>query len=263
MSAAHVIVVGNEKGGSGKSTTSMHVIVALLRLGLRVGSVDLDVRQRTLSRYFENRARHAARLGALPMPDHRAPPPEQNDEDGLAALMAELGAGNDVILVDTPGNDSPLTRFGHSLADTLITPMNDSFIDLDVLARVDPDTMTVAGFSQYADMVFEEKKRRIMRTGQPFDWIVMRNRLSQLDARNKQEVERLLAEVRHRLRFRSVPGFSERVIFRELFLQGLTMMDAHETGGGLTRSHLAARQEVRNLIQAINLPALANAGAAH
>ena len=68
---AHVIVVGCEKGGSGKSTTSMHLTVALLRLGFAVGTVDLDGRQWTLTRYLSNRAATMQRDGTrLPMPRH-------------------------------------------------------------------------------------------------------------------------------------------------------------------------------------------------
>ena len=66
---AHIIVVGNEKGGSGKSTTSMHVATALARMGHRVGALDLDVRQRSFGRYLENRMAFAQREGlALPIP---------------------------------------------------------------------------------------------------------------------------------------------------------------------------------------------------
>ena len=65
----HVIVVGNQKGGAGKSTVAMHVIVALMRMGRRTGVLDLDVRQRSLTRYIENRARWIAARGAhLPSP---------------------------------------------------------------------------------------------------------------------------------------------------------------------------------------------------
>lgn len=52
---AHIIVVGNEKGGAGKSTVSMHVATALSRMGHKVGTLDLDLRQKTLGRYIENR----------------------------------------------------------------------------------------------------------------------------------------------------------------------------------------------------------------
>ena len=58
---AHIIVFGNEKGGSGKSTSCMHVATALARMGHRVGALDLDLRQRSFGRYVENRRAFIAR----------------------------------------------------------------------------------------------------------------------------------------------------------------------------------------------------------
>ena len=55
LRSAHVIVVGNEKGGAGKSTLSIHLSVALLKAGYKVACIDLDTRQQTLTRFFENR----------------------------------------------------------------------------------------------------------------------------------------------------------------------------------------------------------------
>lgn len=254
---AHVIVVGNEKGGSGKSTVSMHLIVSLLRGGLRVGTIDLDARQATLSRYIENRRVYAEKTGApLPMPTHHALLPTGNqamDEEKLRDIILGLQGTCDTIVIDTPGADTYLSRAGHSYADTLITPLNDSFIDLDVLARVDPETMQIRGFSHYASMVFEIKKRRAARDGGQIAWVVLRNRLSHLTARNKQEMERLIGELAQRLRFVHIRGLGERVIFRELFLTGLTLLDLNKEGVQMemSMSHVAARQELRQLLDAI------------
>lgn len=252
----HVIVVGNEKGGSGKSTTAMHVTVALLRTGRRVAVMDLDVRQGSLGRFLENRRRYAERHGgaSLPMATFVDVPAEET-EPAMIALMAGLAHDFDVVVIDTPGSDTPLNRLGHSFADTLITPMNDSFVDLDVLARVDPDTLKIAGPSQYAEMVWQQKMARAKRDGGSVDWIVMRNRLAHVDAHNKRVMGELISELAERIRFRTVPGFGERVVFRELFHAGLTMMDLKEVGvsDGLSMSHVAARQEVRALVEAIRL----------
>lgn len=250
----HVIVVGNEKGGSGKSTTAMHLAVSLLRLGKRVAVMDLDVRQGSLARFLENRRVYAEKKGvALPQPTVAAAP--DPDEAAMAALVADLAGGADVLLIDTPGSDTPLNRLGHSFADTLVTPLNDSFIDLDVLARVDPDTLRIKGPSQYAEMVWQQKMMRAKRDGGSMDWIVMRNRLAHVDAHNKRVMGELIAELADRIRFRTVPGFGERVIFRELFHAGLTMMDLKEIGveSGLSLSHVTARQEVRMLVEALRL----------
>lgn len=262
VAAPRIVALGNEKGGSGKSTTAMHLIVALLRQGHRVGVIDLDARQGTLSRYVENRTAFARGSGLpLPLPElcrvARSDSPtrelaEAEERARLEGALAEL-AGNDFVVIDTPGSDSHLSRLGHQQADVLITPLNDSFIDLDLLARIDPEGRRILGPSVYSQMVWEQRQQRARAGGRPVDWIVMRNRLSHLDARNKQKVGGLLGQLSKRIGFRLAPGFGERVIFRELFPKGLTLLDLREAGTDLTLSHLAARQEVFSLLAALGL----------
>ena len=263
-----IIVVGNEKGGSGKSTTVMHVVAGLLANGFKVGSLDLDARQATLSRYLQNRQdtidRTSSELGMpqhlsiLPSTDERVEEAKLKDEKNVAIAIATLAKDNDYIVVDTPGSDSFLSRTGHSYADILITPLNDSFVDLDVLASVEPETHKIKSPSQYAQMVFEQKITKAKRAGanRTFDWIVMRNRLGQLDSRNQKAMDKAINELSKRIGFRIAAGFSERVIFRELFLKGLTLLDVNKQGSSikLSMSHVAARQEVRNLFSAVGLP---------
>ena len=261
---AHVIVLGNEKGGSGKSTTAMHLTVALLKSGHRVGSIDLDARQGTLSRLVENRRGFAQRNQLrLELPEHRGvhrseadskDAAETEERQRLQDALDSLG-DRDFIVIDTPGSDNHLSRLGHTLADTLITPLNDSFLDLDLLARIDHDARKILAPSIYSQMVWEQRQKRAAAGGRPIDWIVMRNRLSHLDARNKRDVGRLLDQLAKRIGFRLAPGFGERVIFRELFPKGLTLLDLRESGTGvqLSMSHLAARQEVRALLGEIGL----------
>jgi chromosome partitioning protein len=261
----YIIVLGNEKGGTGKSTVAMHIITSLLRQGYKVGSVDVDARQGTLSRYVENRkARLAAKGEDLPLPEHvpifRSTLPvveDANNEDSqnMASTMAKFTSkGFDYVVVDTPGSDTYLSRVAHSYAKTLITPLNDSFIDLDMLVRVNGDSMDILRPSTYAEMVWEQKKQRAIRDGGSIDWIVMRNRLSSIHSRNKEEMERILKALAKRIGFRLVHGFGERVIFRELFLSGLTLLDMREAGTQLSLSHMAAKQELASLLEAIELP---------
>jgi len=263
---AHIIVVGNAKGGSGKSTTSMHVIVSLLTLGYRVGAIDLDGKQKTLGRYIENRESFITKRSLdLPMPALKVIEPSskknmddaQSDERSrFVTALQELVYANDFVVVDCPGADSFISKLGHSFADTLLTPMNDSFIDLDLLAKVDEATFEVERPSWYSEMVWEQRKRRALIDKHQIDWIVMRNRLSHTDAHNKRHIETILEKLAKRISFRSAPGFGERVIFRELFLKGLTMLDLQKKGVGIkmSMSHVAARHEVRNLIKSLNLP---------
>ncbi|PWR23212.1 division plane positioning ATPase MipZ [Zavarzinia compransoris] len=266
---AHIIVLGNEKGGSGKSTSAMHLVVALLEQGRRVATIDLDGRQRTLTRYLENRARAVAEGANLLVPSFavitRSEIPDfqeaQADERArFLSVLEDYVNNHDVVIIDCPGSDSFLSRLAHGCADTLLTPMNDSFIDLDLIARVDPADHTILGPSLYSELVWEMRKRRA-RTGGTVDWLVMRNRVGHLDARNKRRVSEVLARLAKRIGFRVVAGLSERVTYRELFLQGLTMLDLGRTGSTLTMSEVAARQEVRTLVASLELPPVDRAAA--
>lgn len=264
----YVIVLGNEKGGTGKSTTAMHLIVGLLRSGFSVGAIDVDARQGTLSRYLENRARTALEKKlsekVFPVPQFRAVHASQNPAQGEAQeedrknLESALEGfqDKDFIVIDTPGHDLYLSRLAHSYADTLITPLNDSFVDLDVIAQVAPESLDIVKPSLYAEWVWEQKKNRALRDRTSIDWIVLRNRLTNIYAKNKENMELVLSALSKRIGFRLVPGFGERVIFREFFLSGLTLLDLKEVGQSLNISHVAARQELRALLKAINLPAL-------
>jgi len=257
---ARIVVVGNEKGGSGKSTVAMHLIVALMLQGARVASLDLDARQGTLTRYIENRRLRDAAGAPLPLPEHRAinvSGTPAYDEAHLLEAIESLKARNDILVIDTPGSDQPMSRLAHSHADTLVTPLNDSLLDLDPLARVDPTDRKIGRPGPYAEMVWDARKRRALRRQRPTDWFVLRNRLAALDARNKREMERLLVALADRIGFKFLPGLSERVIYRELFLEGLTLLDL---GGGrteLTLSQVAARQELRHLVDGLGLGAAA------
>ncbi|MFN4159116.1 MAG: division plane positioning ATPase MipZ [Gemmobacter sp.] len=262
---AHIIVVGNEKGGSGKSTTCMHVATALARLGHRVGALDLDLRQQSFGRYIENRTAWLARAGlALATPDFRPLPdidattlaPGENPYDArLAAAVAALEAQADFIVIDCPGSHTRLSQVAHSLADTLITPLNDSFIDFDLLARIDAETGRVTGPSIYSEMVWQARQLRAAAGLRPIDWVVVRNRLGAQQMHNKRKVGTALEDLARRIGFRVAPGFSERVIFRELFPRGLTLLDLKDTGvDQLNISNIAARQELRDLIAELRLP---------
>lgn len=264
----YLIVLGNEKGGSGKSTTAMHIVVALLHEGYRVGTIDLDARQKSLTRYIENRRAHSASNEidlvqpvekVVPKSEYRTSDAAETDEkERFEATYMELASIVDVVVIDCPGSDTFLSRLAHTAADTLVTPVNDSFVDLDLLARVDPVTHRVIGPSLYAEMVWKARQRRSLADGSTIDWVVLRNRVGALHAKNKERVEGVLKELSKRIGMRHIPGLGERVIYREMFLAGLTLLDLKQSKGvdgkGMSLSHVAARQEVRGLLNALNLP---------
>jgi chromosome partitioning protein len=262
MSTPHVIVLGNEKGGSGKSTTAVHVAVALSRDGYRVGVLDLDGRQKSTARYLENRQTYARKHGldlVHPVVMVLTDETEAADPGRFAEAFEALAADVDMVVIDCPGRDSALSRAAHARADTLITPMNDSFVDLDLLATIDADSFRVVRASFYSELVWKCRQERAKADGGRVDWVVLRTRLSQLEARNKARVSAALDELSKRIGFRVLPGLSERVVFRELFLKGLTLLDlkdAPDTRDQLSMSHLAARQELRDLMTALKLPQL-------
>lgn len=267
--STHVVVLGNEKGGSGKSTTAMHVIVALLERGRRVGSIDLDSRQQSLTRYLENREDWARRKQLdVAMPQHyaiaartdaglqSAKDIEAREFEMFTEAVVALENSCDFLVIDTPGADTKLNRLGHSMADTLITPVNDSFVDVDVIAHVEGQDFTAIRPSQYAEMVKSARQQRARVDGGVIDWIVVRNRIIVSKCHNNKRVGRALCEISEMLDFRLASGVSDRVIFRELFPQGLTLFDlmGRDCEVEVTMSHLAARKEVRSLVRALNLP---------
>ena len=262
---AHIIVFGNEKGGSGKSTTCMHTATALARSGARVGALDLDLRQRTFTRYLENRAEYGRANGVtlptplvagLPKVDRSTLAEHENPFDkSLSLAVTELERDCDYIVIDCPGSHTRLSQVAHSLADTLITPLNDSFVDFDLLAKIDPETSKIMGPSVYSEMVWHARQLRAKAGLKPIDWIVLRNRLGAQEMHNKRKMGQALEDLSKRIGFRVAPGFTERVIFRELFPRGMTLLDLKDIGiANLNLSNVAARQEVRDLIKSLNLP---------
>jgi chromosome partitioning protein len=248
----HLIVFANEKGGTGKSTTAVHVAVALTLTGRKVACIDLDQRQRTLYRYLENRTASAKRL-AVDLPTPRFEVIKEQTDAGFDAQIAALSEGAEVVLVDTPGRDDPLARRAATLADTLVTPVNDSFVDLDLIGQVDPETYRIRRPSFYAELVWDARKVRAKTDGGTVDWVLLRNRLQHLEARNMRRVGAAMDELAKKVGFRIIPGLGERVIYRELFPKGLTLLDVAQLGE-LGMSHIAARQELREMVAALSLP---------
>ncbi len=265
--SAHVVVLGNEKGGSGKSTTALHIAVALLKAGQRVATLDLDSRQQSFTHYIENRRAWGERARVdLEMPTHFCVPRaehnslEANEAQEFANFSNAISAiehTHDVVVIDTPGSDTYMMRLAHSMADTLVTPLNDSFLDFDVLASLDPTNFAVTGESHYAEMVREARRQRRLVDGKLTDWIVVRNRLAALGSRNKKLVGEGIAELSKRMGFRSIDGFAERVVYREFFPRGLTALDDLDEatlGTKPNMSHVTAREEVIALLNALRLP---------
>lgn len=271
----HVIVLGNEKGGSGKSTTAMHLVVALMKSGYTVGAVDLDLRQQSLGRYIENRRKFAEmnetnltfpvttsiESSVLDSREASQAQETENLQNGLASLE-----GCDFAVIDCPGANTHLSRLAHLHADTIVTPLNDSFVDFDLLAHLDPTTGKVAGPSLYSEMVWNARKQRALAGDQKgIDWVVMRNRLSSTQARNKKRMGEKLDDLSQRIGFRLARGFGDRVIYRELFPMGLTLLDLGGPESPIrlsTMSHVTARLEIRSLVASLNLPIQAREGIA-
>jgi chromosome partitioning protein len=261
---AQIIVVGNEKGGAGKTTSAMHLIVSLLTLGYKVGTIDLDSRQQSLTRYIENRKKTAEKRNQqLLMPEHYAfeqkvlatREEEQKDEEArFREILDKLAASNDYIIIDTPGSDTHISRIAHLNADIVVTPINDSFVDLDLIGIISADTMDPIKPGIYSAMLWEQKMKRAMLKKGEIKWVIVRNRLSTLDAINKRNVETSLMKLSKRFGFKIAPGFGDRVVFKELFLLGLTLHDVINSNEiKLTPSVIAARQELRDFIQSLGI----------
>jgi len=262
---ARVIVFGNEKGGAGKSTIAIHLITALLHEGAKVATIDLDLRQQSMGHFFTSRKAWSASAGAvLPMPNEDilagsialAKGDAADASPRFDSLFGEAVAEADYLVIDTPGGDTPLSRVAHSRADLIVTPMNDSFVDFDLLGLVDPVTLDLLRPSIYSETVWESRKTKMAERRSSIDWVVLRNRLATTEARNRRRVEERMVALARRAGFRISPGLRDRVIYRELFPFGLTVADLSPGVWPVpvSLSHVAARQELRALIQELGLP---------
>jgi chromosome partitioning protein len=252
MSQPHFIVFANEKGGTGKSTTAVHTAIALAATGSRVAALDLDSRQRTMTRYLENRDSTMRRLETeLPKARYEV----LDDGAPLDEALARLSADADVIVIDTPGRDDPVARAAILKADTLVTPMNDSFVDLDLIGQVHPENFKVTKPSFYAELIWNSRTQRAKATGKSVDWVVLRNRLQHIDSHNLRRVGAALDELARRVGFRVIPGLGERVIYRELFPKGLTLLDLGQLGE-VGIGHITARQELREMVSGLGIPGI-------
>jgi len=252
MSQPHFIVFANEKGGTGKSTTAVHTAIALAASGHRVGALDLDSRQRTTTRYLENRDATIRRTGE-PLPQVAYEVLDDQTEEGLDAAIARLAEQCDVLVIDTPGRDDAVAHAAIVKADTLVTPMNDSFVDLDLIGQVHPDTFKITKPSFYAELIWNSRTARAKATGKSVDWVVLRNRLQHVQSHNLTRVGAAMDELARRVGFRVIPGLGERVIYRELFPKGLTLLDLKHLGE-VGMGHIAARQELREMIAGLGIP---------
>jgi chromosome partitioning protein len=270
MSQASVIVVGNEKGGAGKSTIAIHTAAALLHADARVAVMDLDLRQQTTGRFYANRRAWLAAKGVVaPMPiEHPLSADgtalaKASDAETLARFEDAFGQAReeaDFVLIDTPGSDTAISRAAHGLADLIVTPMNDSFVDFDMLGVVDPVTLELKRHSLYSETVWNSRKTRAATDRKTIDWVVLRNRLAPTEARNRKRLDERVQALARKVGFRVGPGLRDRVIYRELFPFGLTIADLSSSIRPVAMSlqHVAARQELRALMSALGLSGFAD-----
>jgi chromosome partitioning protein len=264
VAEARVIVVGNEKGGAGKSTIAIHLVTALLHAGAKVAVIDLDLRQQSMNRFLSNRRTWAQASGAK-VPEPTTPTgeaaelllqtPVDEQPSRFEDLLREAAAQAQFVVIDTPGADTALARRAHQDADVIVTPMNDSFVDFDMLGQIDPVTLDLKKPSLYSEAVWEARKIRAMSTRRSIDWIVLRNRLATTEARNRRRLDERVQALSRRVGFRIGPGLRDRVIYRELFPFGLTVADLSPQvrPAPVSLTHVAARQELRSLMQCLGL----------
>ena len=264
---ARVVVVGNEKGGAGKSTLAALIAISMLYRGQRVAVIDLDLRQQSLSRLLANRRRWLPAAGVeapSPLEYKLVDDPSRIADDQPTALrlfeeaMTIALGDSDLIVIDTPGGDTAVSRAAHLQADLIVTPMNDSFVDFDVIGNLDPLTLRLLRPSHYAETILSARAVRAQHH-RLLDWVVLRNRLAGADTNNRERVGLALNSLAEEVGFRIAPPLRERVAYREMFPFGLTLADISPRlrPENMSAPKLAARQEVNALLEALGLIVLA------
>lgn len=252
---ARIVTVANEKGGVGKSTVAFHLAVALADCGHKVLAIDLDRRQQTLTRTLSARDGTAQRLGVrLPLPRHILL--QQQSGAMLCQEIARTGWDCDYVVIDAAGHDSGIARRAIALADLLVTPVNSSLVDLDLIGRLHPTTERYQGPGCFAAMVGELRAARAAAGLGALDWLVLQNRKRRERSRNQDRIDSALRRMGAKLDFRLGAGLTERVAYRELFPLGLTHLDLQRIPE-LARTRVAAKAEVRQLLDDLALEPVA------
>ncbi|MDR1694029.1 MAG: division plane positioning ATPase MipZ [Lactobacillaceae bacterium] len=255
---AHIIVVSNEKGGTGKSTISMHLATLLLYEGYNVATIDMDGRQGTFTKYIENRKKYNQKSYInLPISYHLSF--SIDDEDGsnpelIGRHIKDLAKKYDAIIIDTPGTKNYLFDEAHKYADTLITPISDSLLDLNVMADIDFNTKKIGKPGHYANHIWDVKKYLAARNKPYLNWVVAGNRISSFNSKNKTKVMEYLERLSKLYGFKLFFGIKDRAIYKELFLDGLTILDMNNDRlkMKMSISHIAAKREIRKLAELIS-----------
>jgi chromosome partitioning protein len=254
---SHIIVFANEKGGVGKSTTAFHICVALCNAGHKVAALDIDLRQLTLDRALNARMDSAREYGVdLLGPRQILLAQSTEAELETKIRMAQIECA--FIIIDVGGHDSAIARRAIFMADTIVTPVNDSFIDLDMLGRIDPRTGELKTLGAFARLVEHLKEPGLALRARPLDWVVMQNRARGMTTKNERKFIDALNAIAPVAGFRLIPGLRERVVYRELFPIGLTLFDLGMIPN-LGRAQPAAQKEIAQMIDALNLSGAAQA----
>jgi chromosome partitioning protein len=248
----HVIVFANEKGGVGKSTLAFHTALALCDAGKKVAVIDLDAGQATLSGALTNREA-TCRLLKIGLPTPRFVALSQPSGASLSQEIARIGSDCQFILIDVAGSDSPIGRRAIAMADTLVTPVNNSFADIALLGHFDAISMKLKRLGRFARLVNGIAEARADRRMPTADWIVLPNRIRRCGSSNESSINLALVKLAKRAGFRLGQGFGDRVAYRELFLFGLTHLDLKRIPN-LGRVKASAKLEIEQLLSDLRLP---------
>lgn len=236
---APIILFANEKGGVGKTTLVFNTAIDLCNRGYRVLAIDLDFRQRSLARAIENRMASNRCLG-LDLPVPKVCVLQQPSGPMLVQELNRLGSDRDVILIDAPGHDSPVARRAMALAQTIVTPINPSFFDLDVLGHFDPVSLKFRKPGPFAQAILDIRAEQMRRNLLPARWIIAKNRIRGAERSHNKRIEPMLAQLSDQLGLTIAEGLTERVAYRSLLQYGFTISD-------IKRVPQLAHMQIRNV----------------